>query len=502
MNDNHTPNWRLTEGGVQEDFQRQPHLFVRLAENALTVAESLRGNYFMNTTKFVAALRRAVADADKGRRTDPILEIYSVPETSWSDVQNEVVTFIDGGVGQVQLASRVPILLRVGSYRVRTGERRLSEREQFGYYPVILGDLEGGSKERKDFVDIVRITAELLAGLSALERTPDLRVLMFHGPLTYLVGGYAGHMPFTEQDIDLFLRQYARDSHVARDLKEEFLQQAHLDIYPKMMPERSNEWIQHRLFEPLAFMAFLLRRLRDKARQRAQPTIVVGVVERGSLRDFSEKVLLARIFRNLRDPKLHPKKTRENYFNDMYGRKDLKSPKALLDRLGYTDTLLMAMILEPGQFSEPWVIDKFSGLREMKVPLPNLPPDTVQFGTLMSGPYGFPAIRGCYLHVSEITDPLRIEVFDELANEQLQEIVRRVYLYARLLPGYGFPVGLNIADKYAHIPAWLTDAYSKLIRHHLGVSLQQGEISDAEMRRVLVQAIYMTHRDWLFRPEA
>ena len=58
--------------------------------------------------------------------------------------------------------------------------------------------------DRKDFVDIVRITAELL-WLSALMRTPGIRVLMFHGPLVYLVGSYAGHAPFTEGDVDLFL---------------------------------------------------------------------------------------------------------------------------------------------------------------------------------------------------------------------------------------------------------------------------------------------------------
>jgi hypothetical protein len=71
-----------------------------------------------------------------------------------------------------------------------------------------------------------------------------------------------------------------------------------------------------------------------------------------------------------------------------------------------------------------------------------------------------------------------------------------------MLPGYGFPVGLDIADKYAHVPSWLTDAYGKLIKHQLGVSLQSGEVSDAQMRRILIQAIYMTHRDWLFRPNA
>ena len=92
---------------------------------------------------------------------------------------------------------------------MKVGERRLEEREQFGYYPVILGDLQGGSKDRKDFIDIVRITAELLGGLSALARTPNLGVLMFHGPLVYQVWRYAGHTPFTEADIDLFLSHYA-----------------------------------------------------------------------------------------------------------------------------------------------------------------------------------------------------------------------------------------------------------------------------------------------------
>jgi hypothetical protein len=165
--------------------------------------------------------------------------------------------------------------------------------------------------------------------------------------------------------------------------------------------------------------------------------------------------------------------------------------------------LLLAMLLQPGEFSEPWDIGKYEGLRWGNVSLPGeAGTERVNFAPLKPGNIGFPRVCGCYVHVSETTEPLRVEVFEELGAEQLVEAVRRTYLYARLLPGYGFPVGLDIVDKYAHVPAWLTDAYSKLIRYHLGVSLQQGEISDADMRRILVQAIYMTHRDWLFRPKA
>lgn len=87
-----------------------------------------------------------------------------------------------------------------------------------------------------------------------------------------------------------------------------------------------------------------------------------------------------------------------------------------------------------------------------------------------------------------------------MGEGQVAEAARRVYLYARLLPGYGFPVGLDIADKYARVPGWMMDAYSKMIRHHLGVGLQHGEIGDDEMRRIIVQALYVKGRDWLFQP--
>lgn len=493
--DNQAKPYRLTEQAVREDLQRQPHIFMRLAENALTVAESLRGNYFNNTAKFIAALRKAMQETSQGKRTDLILETHKIDHADWSEVQGEVVTFIDGGVGQVNLSNQVPVLLRVGSYCVKTGERRLTEREQFGYYPVILGDLEGGSKERKDFIDIVRITAELLGGLSALDRNPDLKILMFHGPLVYLVGSYAGHTPFTEHDINIFLRQYANDPEKGRQIKEGFLEEAKLDIYPQMT-DNSDEWIKRRVFEPLSFMAYLFRRLLSEAKRRKTRPIIAGVVERGELREFSEKVLLQRVFRGLRE------KENADYFNQMYGRSDLKSPKSLLDRLGYTDALLMAMLLQPGIYSESWEIAKYESLNRGEMALPgDAEKIKVNFSVLRSSKIGFPRVRGCYVCVSETTEPVRVEVFGELGNDQIVEAACRVYLYSRLLPGYGFPVGLDIADKYSHVPNWLTDAYSKLIRYHLGASLQMGEISDAEMRRILVQAIYMTHRDWLFRPK-
>ena len=496
QDDNSEVNARLTESDVQEDLLRQPQLMMKIVEKSLLVAENLRDNYFHNTARFISDLRRAISAANRGARDSSILQTWSVTDAAWEEFQNELVSFIDGGVGQSEL-SQVPILLRVGSYEVRVGEGNLAERENFGYYPVIFGDLEGGSKEREDFTDIVRITAELLSGLSTLNRNQSLKVLLFHGPLIYLMDAYAGHTPFTEADIDLFLEHYSGDKKQAKQLKEDFLQEARLDIYPAMARGRSDEWIDLRLFEPLSWIAFLYRKLISEAKTRVPRPIIAGVVERGESRNFSEKVLLKRVFRGLRENR------KQNYFNEMFGLSDLTAPKNLMDRLGYTDNFLLGLLLDTGEYSEPWEVDKSTvGFGSGQIRLPNESESSqVDFSCLEdSSQFGFPSIRGTYIRVSENTEPIRVEVFSELGEDQIGEAVRRVYLYSRLLPNYGFPVGLDIVDKFAHVPNWMTRAYDKMIRHTLGVSLQKGEVSDEDMRRVLVQAIYMKHRDWIFRP--
>ena len=252
-----------------------------------------------------------------------------------------------------------------------------------------------------------------------------------------------------------------------------------------------------RLFEPLSWISFLYRRLIKEANKRTPVPLIAGVVERGQLKEFSQKVLLDRVFYGLR------KKGKENYFNETYGRTDLKSPKALLDRLNYTDALLLGMMLTPGQYSEPWSIGKYGGLGKGNITLPGRSSVGVADWSHLKphSKISFPEVLGCYVQVSNTTEPVRVEVFKELGENQAEEVAKRTYLYAQLLPGYGFPVGLDIVDKYAHIPNWMTEAYGKIIRHQLGVSLQSGEINDTEMRRILVQALYMTKRDWLFRPQ-
>ncbi|MFN3385044.1 MAG: DNA double-strand break repair nuclease NurA [Candidatus Thermochlorobacter sp.] len=481
-----------SEEGVRADLQRQPSIMLKLAENALQVAESLRGNYLKNTARLIALLRQAML-----REENPILKKQKIKNAEWSQFQGETVAFVDGGVGQVEISGPVPVLLRVGSYVVKSGERNLVEREKFGYYPVILGDLEGGTKERHDFIDIVRIIAELLGSLSILESHEKLNVLMLHGPLVYTVNHYTGHTPFTENDIDKFLSHYGAQSVRGRQIKEDFLKQAFERIYPELVPNTYQEWSEKKVFEPLSFMAYLLRQIIQESRKKN--TLVIGAVERGTqYSEFSRLHLLKRVFEGLRQKK------NVNFFNDLFGRNDLNNPDNVVYKLGYTDTIFMSLLLEEGEYSEIWEMTKqYDELRTAQVSLPNQARrEEVNYAPLKSGEFGFPTVLGSYVKVADNVEPIRVETFGELQEAQMHEAIKRVYLYSKLMPQYGFPVGLDIADKYAHIPNWLTESYSKLIKYHLGVSLQKGEISDTEMRKVLIQTIYMTHRDWLFRPKS
>ncbi len=481
---------------VAEEIQSHPHLYAQMAENSLYIAESLRNTYLAGTERFIGHIRNRMAKARANPELNPFVPVLTLQPLTWADVKGEVVTFIDGGIGQVHISQKTPLLLRVGSYTVKAGERDLSAREQFGYYPIILGDLQGGNKERTTFSHLVRVIAELLGGIAALERTPDLRMLVFHGPLVYPMGSFLGHTPFTEADIDLFLRHYSLNADKGEALKRQFLKEATATLYPRMAGTRAQHWGGRRLFEPVAWIAFLLRKLIEIAQSRTPSPLIAGVVERGRSRNYLQSVFLPAVFQELEE------KGRAAYFSQLFGNPLLTSPRAVLDRLQFTDDFILHLLLQPGEACQPWRMNKFDGLRRAQLTLPDEDASVeVDWSALAPGEkYGFPQVMGTYINVNEKTDPIRIETFEALGDDSTREAARRVFLYSQLLPGYGFPVGLDIVDRYAHVPAWLTEAYGKLIRYHLAETLNNNTPTSPEMRRLLLEALYMKPRDWLFRP--
>ncbi len=68
-----------THEAVQADLQRQR--LAHLTENALTVAQNLRRNYFHNTDRFLADPRRRCREPG-----NPVVALRRVPDASWADL--------------------------------------------------------------------------------------------------------------------------------------------------------------------------------------------------------------------------------------------------------------------------------------------------------------------------------------------------------------------------------------------------------------------------------
>jgi hypothetical protein len=101
------------------------------------------------------------------------------------------------------------------------------------------------------------------------------------------------------------------------------------------------------------------------------------------------------------------------------------------------------------------------------------------------------------LKTDEARFPFRIEM-NEAAGQSVDLLVRLVYHTARLLPRYAFPVGLDIADKYAKVPDWISKGVSvEIAAVVLKRALRTG---DARLVTQVKSLLARTPRDFFFRP--
>jgi hypothetical protein len=89
---------------------------------------------------------------------------------------------------------------------------------------------------------------------------------------------------------------------------------------------------------------------------------------------------------------------------------------------------------------------------------------------------------------------------NEAANARQAHVMRTLYHTARLLPRYAFPVGLDIVDKYAKVPDWLSKNISaRMAARVLNRTIAEGDARlVAQVRRLLAH----TPRDFSYRPNS
>jgi len=433
-----------------------------LAHNSITVARSLRQLYLEVSINLAERIRKSLFEGSG-------LGIRKVDTSGASS--HLTACFIDGGVGEAEIFFRVPLIVRGGIFRVKEGEHDLERRETFEFFPVLIGDLEGGEKSRSDYASVVRIIVELAAVRHVLEnsRYSDIDLIMLHGPLLYRLSAYTDHW-FYESDIERMTQNAEALIQGYKDFCKE-------DPVPR---DWFRTWAQERKIRANHMIAYLLKSIIQKCAQKG--IHFVGAVERGSATEICKQLFKKMLEEEASIDSLLLPNPSGQYARDA---------EEIIDRGNYNDPLLFSLVLKPGEYLSFWKAkERYTGfVGELK-----------GFGEWLAGEV---PIAYTYLKPVENALVLRVEFPLNMGqqDDDVQLVMAKVYQYARLLPNYAFPVGLDVVDKFAKVPKWMVEAYRKYIMFNFGRLAQEGAIDQTELERMLL--FYHLHqRSFFNRPKA
>ncbi len=157
----------------------------------------------------------------------------------------------------------------------------------------------------------------------------------------------------------------------------------------------------------------------------------------------------------------------------------------LLKRYNVSDDFLFGCVLAEGEYLTPTQIPKNEVRRARDIWQPVVAQYARPFATL--------------LKTTEVSFPFRVEM-NLSGNTQEAKVMRILYHTARLLPRYAFPVGLDIVDKYAKVPDWL----SKNVSARIAARVLNRTIAEGDARLVTQVRKLLAHtpRDFFYRPQA
>jgi hypothetical protein len=431
-------------------FLNVPHIVTALFAHVLSLRSEDNINFVVTLKKVAEQLRVLLLEHGKTARIERMTRSHL---EMWAEAEKKRIAFLDGGVARIpSLAGLEPMALRVGIYSVEPGLRDPSLREAWSLRSYVIGDVvdkDHGITEdtdRKRLQEASRYVLEPLTALLHLRQRPETQVIFLHGPLinqfvTYN-DGEPYHLPFLAPE---FLEHYGiRKAEVVEAVQD----------LPKDNVSNQPRWNQF-----MAVYAYLIRTL------HRHEIPMVGVVERAASRSVTKAVLNAL---------LDDKAVKQAYVDKVTG---------ILDRFGITDDFLFGCVLREGEYITPLEIQKNPPNRAV----PQWQPVVRQY----------PAPHASMLKTDDGNFPFRVELNGAgVASHPF--VFRLLYHTSRLLPRYAFPVGLDIADKYAKVPDWIAAGISaELSATVLKRALRTGDPQlVAQVRQLLARG----PRDFFFRP--
>jgi hypothetical protein len=363
------------------------------------------------------------------------------PNQFWPYVKGKSFAFIDGGVASIDLPSAAPVGIRVGSYIVKPGDET-EAREKFNIELALVDDLysDDGVLYDDEFDDIAKLrdAARMIAETAAAYRLACL-------PLAERPDAIILHGPLVNP-----VSPYGLDGFPAFGLNacRTFLQ--------------DQSWAGDD--DDRQFLSVYLRLL-EQLKQTGVP--VFGAVERSIGRD---PVVLKRILDRLQD-------------DGLLKRDDAKLVRQEIETYGLNDASLLDVVLADGEYLKPLAIMR----QGPESKWPDYWKEEIR---------DYPKPLTTYLKPSSLSLPFRIETFEGTSDVDLA--LELILHTSRLLPSYGFPVGLDIVDKFAKVPSWMSRGIKG--QHQIVLLKKALESGDAATVAFAKRVLTAKGRDWFFRP--
>jgi hypothetical protein len=357
----------------------------------------------------------------------------------WEAVRGRKICFVDGGVARIDIPSSAPMGIRVGTYTVRLGDDS-ADREAFNTALTLVDDLYSQSAWTFEdaFDDTQKLTdaARIIGEASAALKQVEEDTGI---DAIYLHGPLINPVaPYGTPGFPSFTEQAASILLSAHDATT----------------QRERHFV------------VLYREILERLAKSGRPCF--GVVERSISNRPS--VVYAHLDAMQERNTLSPD--------------DAHAIRTELETYRLSDPTLFGVLLAEGELCEPVAVRR----QEPRNKWPQ------EWYTEIKV---YPDPSTTYIKSSETAEPFRVESHQNGASEWALEMV---YHTARLLPNYGFPVGLDIVDKFAKVPNWMS---RNVRREHAAALLRNALRSgDPKMVEYAKKVLTARGRDWLFRPKA
>ena len=399
-------------------------------------SKEVQENFINDLTKICVSLREVFEDAGLIKSASPSSGDF------WKKMKGKRIGFVDGGVARIDLPSAAPIGIRVGTYSVECGSQEL-DREQFDFKSFVIDELYGDAQ--RSFVetndDIARMAdcSRIIAEASAVAKFVTDK---FKPDLVMLHGPLVNpSAPYGTPGFPAFTKELAQE------------------LFPFSDQSDWEEKDRH-------FVA-LYQKICQFIDESDVPC--VGVIERSAVK---KPQVIEYHLEKMSEQKIISKKSKRDYLE-------------ILNERYLSDRTIFSILLKSGEWIEPATINTQGDDGKW----PNEWKSTIRH---------FPDALTSYVKSSEEGEPFRVQMteghnFDYWIGDLLVNT-------ARLLPTYNFPVGLDIVDKFAKVPAWMSKGIKG--QHAKVLMLKALETGDQSAINFARRIIAAKGRDWMFRPEA